>query len=61
MLDSTQVVSGIAVLLSFLAGYRYGVRNFEEQTVKPTTENATGNERVNVYFTTFQINCHCFR
>lgn len=53
MLDSTQVVSGIAVLLSFLAGYRYGVRNFEEQTVKPTTENATGNERVNVYFTTF--------
>lgn len=45
MLDSTQVVSGIAILLSFLAGYRYGVRNLDEQT-KTTEKNSTENERV---------------
>lgn len=45
MLDSTQVVSGIAILLSFLAGYRYGVRNFDEQT-NTTETNTTENERV---------------
>lgn len=27
ILDSTQVISGIAVLLSFFAGYKYGLRN----------------------------------
>lgn len=43
MLDSTQLVSGVAILLSFLAGYRYGLRNldadFKEQ------EGATGGEK----------------
>lgn len=43
ILDSTQLVSGVAVLLSFLAGYRYGLRNldadFKEQ------EGAAGGEK----------------
>lgn len=53
VLDSTQLVSGIAVLLSFLAGYRYGVRNLDEQTAKTTAQNTTGNERVIFIFTNF--------
>lgn len=32
MLDSTQLVSGVAILLSFLAGYRYGLRNLDADT-----------------------------
>lgn len=46
VLDSTQIVSGIAVLVSFLAGYRYGVRNLDEQTAKSTAQSTAGNERV---------------
>lgn len=48
ILDSTQLVSGVAVLLSFLAGYRYGMRNFDEQT-KSTEKDSTEKERVNFY------------
>lgn len=55
VLDSTQLVSGIAVLLSFLAGYRYGVRNFDEQTAKSTAQNTAGNERV-IYTLHLSIN-----
>lgn len=46
ILDSTQLVSGVAVLLSFLAGYRYGMRNLDEQT-KSTEKDSTEKERVN--------------
>lgn len=45
MLDSTQLVSGVAILLSFIAGYRYGVRNLEEQS-KTTAEESTEKNRV---------------
>lgn len=45
MLDSTQLVSGVAILLSFLAGYRYGIRNLVDQN-KPTEKDATEKERV---------------
>lgn len=38
MLDSTQLVSGVAVLLSFLADYRYGMRNLTDQ-VQTTEKN----------------------
>lgn len=48
ILDSTQLVSGVAVLLSFLAGYRYGMRNFDEQT-KSTEKDSTDKERVNFF------------
>lgn len=59
VLDSTQLVSGIAVLLSFLAGYRYGVRNLDEQTAKSTAQNTTGNERV-IFISQIPINfSHC--
>lgn len=27
LVDSTQLVSGVAILLSFIAGYKYGLRN----------------------------------
>lgn len=27
LMDSSQVISGIAILLSFFAGYKYGLRN----------------------------------
>lgn len=60
VLDSTQLVSGIAVLLSFLAGYRYGVRNLDEQTAKSTAQNTTGNERV-IFISQISINfCYSF-
>lgn len=42
ILDTTQLVSGVAILLSFIAGYRYGVRNLDEQI--KTSENPTQNE-----------------
>ncbi|XP_055315630.1 probable peptidyl-tRNA hydrolase 2 [Sitodiplosis mosellana] len=45
MLDSTQLVSGVAVLLSFLAGYRYGIRNLVDQN-KSTEEESIAEERV---------------
>lgn len=45
MLDSSQLVSGVAVLLSFLAGYRYGMRNLVDQN-EPTENDATDKERV---------------
>lgn len=45
MLDSTQLVSGVAILLSFIAGYRYGVRNLEEQD-KTKVDESTEKNRV---------------
>lgn len=45
LLDSTQLVSGVAILLSFIAGYRYGIRNVEEQT-KTTADESSEKNRV---------------
>lgn len=49
LLDSTQLVSGVAILLSFLAGYRYGIRNLEEPTksdTESTEKDLTDKNRV---------------
>lgn len=45
LLDSTQLVSGVAILLSFIAGYRYGIRNLDEQT-KSTAQDLSEKNRV---------------
>lgn len=42
ILDSTQLVSGVAILLSFLAGYRYGLRNLDSDVKEQ--EGAAGGE-----------------
>lgn len=34
LVDSTQLVSGVAILLSFIAGYKYGLRNVDETQSK---------------------------
>lgn len=47
LLDSTQLVSGVAILLSFIAGYRYGVRNLDEET-KSAEKDSKERERVSV-------------
>lgn len=40
LLDSKQLVSGVAILLSFIAGYRYAQRNHENDSSKSETENS---------------------
>lgn len=40
LLDSKQLVSGVAILLSFIAGYRYAQRNHENESSKSDTENS---------------------
>lgn len=59
-LDTTQLVSGIAVLVSFLAGYRYGVRNLDEQTAKSPAQDTASNERVNVFSAPLYFNFRKF-
>lgn len=73
ILDTTQLVSGVAILLSFLAGYRYGIRNLEEATksdIKSTEKDSADKNRVSFnrklsilctfdHSSTIQINnCH---
>lgn len=45
ILDSTQLVSGVAILLSFLAGYRYGLRNLDADLKEQ--EGAAGGVNIN--------------
>lgn len=55
LLDSTQLISGAAILLSFFVGYKYGLRN----NSKPENETASANNpaaekvRVKYNFTAF--------
>lgn len=53
VLDTTQLVSGVAILLSFLAGYRYGLRNLdgdskEEEGASCTKTDSAEKSRVSV-------------
>lgn len=50
MLDSTQLISGAAVLLSFFVGYKYGLKiNSKDNVEKSTSKIADGDSggRVN--------------
>lgn len=55
MLDSTQLVSGVAILLSFIAGYRYGVRNLDEQDKTKADESTEKNRVSFVIFFLYDI------
>lgn len=43
ILDSTQLISGIAVLLSFFAGYKYGLRNNPIKESSPSSGKSQEN------------------
>lgn len=58
LLDSSQLVSGVAILLSFIAGYRYGLRNLEEQSKKSgTIEDVSPNKERVCILHSMQISC----
>lgn len=52
LLDSTQVISGIAVLLSFFVGYKYGLRNISAHSEDETlTKQGSDSEKIRVSVT----------
>lgn len=53
VLDTTQLVSGVAILLSFLAGYRYALRDDEKGEKK---DKGAAADRVSVQFHFKSIN-----